>query len=70
MGEYAEYQLQYEMRRGTRHTVRPRSGRNPIEAHCSECGKGIRPIAGDIHESMKQHMKAKHKMEYKPEIRE
>ena len=67
MGEYAEYQMAYEMRRGTRHVERERTGRNPIAAHCSECGKGIRMIAGDIRESMNQHMKAKHTMEYQPE---
>lgn len=62
MGEYAEIQLQREMRRGFREPARPRQpGRNAIAAHCPHCGKGIRPIAGSIDESMAAHIKAKHK---------
>jgi len=59
MGEYAEYQLAHEMRRGFKH--RPHSGeKSPIGGHCPHCGKPIRTIAGRIEESMAQHIKAKH----------
>lgn len=64
MGEYAEYQLQWEMRRGRKDRVRKREGRNPIVTKCPICGRGIRPIAGRVEESMKQHMTAKHRAAY------
>ena len=62
MGEYAEYELQREMRRGIKTSAYTSPiTRNPVATYCPECGKGIRPIAGQIRESMNQHMKAKHK---------
>ena len=61
MGEYAEYQLAHEMRRGFK--AKPRDSkpvpRNPIAAYCPNCGKGIRPIDGCMSESMAAHIKAK-----------
>ncbi len=60
MGEYAEIQWQQEMYRGFRDWVKPRAaGRNPVAANCPHCGKGIRPVAGSITESMAAHIKAK-----------
>jgi hypothetical protein len=64
MGEYAEIQWQSEMRRGSRAPSRS-SGpvpRNEVAAHCSVCGKGIRPVAGVVSASMRQHMWDKHKI--------
>ncbi len=61
MGEYAEYQLAYDMRRGIPYRPRKQEGRNPVAAHCPHCGKGIRPIGGRIEESMAAHIKAKHR---------
>jgi hypothetical protein len=61
VGEYAEYALQSEMRRGSK--CKPRDGaavpRNTVAAYCPHCGKGIRPIAGRTDESMAAHIKAK-----------
>ena len=62
MGECAEAQWQWEMRKGRKHKPNKKVGRNPIEAYCQICGKGIRPVAGRIKESMAAHMKAKHKI--------
>ena len=58
MGEYAEYQMLRDMRRGwePKHDGR----KSPIGGHCEICGKPIRTIAGRLRDSMSQHMKAKH----------
>lgn len=61
MGEFAEYQLAREMRRGTSARSNYKGGRNPISEHCPYCGKGIRPIAGSTVKSMAAHIKSKHK---------
>jgi hypothetical protein len=62
MGEYAEIQWRLDASRGMR--ARPRTGpkaRNPISGTCPVCGKGIRAIAGCVGDSLKQHMRAKHR---------
>ena len=62
MGEYAEYQLQYEMRRGFRSP--PSDGKpypkSPITAECSICGKKTRSVGGDPLAGLHSHMKDKH----------
>ena len=59
MGEYAEIQMAYEMRRGSPVRSSYTGGRNAVAAHCPHCGKGIRPVAGSTVESMAAHIKAK-----------
>ena len=59
MGEYAEYQLAFDMRRGfpaSKHG----GAKSPIGGYCTICGKGIRTIDGSISHSIKAHMKDKH----------
>ena len=61
MGEHANYQIANEMRRGSKSKFwdgKP-IPRNPVADHCPHCGKGIRPVAGLIDESMAAHIKAK-----------
>ena len=58
MGEYAEYEMARERRYGRDPSTHD-GRRNPVAALCLHCGKGIRPIAGRIEESMAQHMKSK-----------
>lgn len=59
MGEYAEIAWQREMYRGMPDRSNYKGGRNPIAAQCPHCGKGIRPVAGSIEQSMARHIKDK-----------
>ena len=53
MGEYAEYQLAYDMRRGMRYNPGPVK-RRPLTHPCPQCGKKCRGA-----DALKAHMKAK-----------
>ena len=62
MGEYAEIQLSYEMRRGFKSKPRDPSlpKRNPFTATCEICGKKCRNVGGDALAGLRSHMKDKH----------
>ena len=63
MGEYAEYQMAYEMRRGFKGPgyTGPHP-RNPITAECELCGKKTRSLGGDPLAGLRAHMKDKHNL--------